>query len=144
MRHIAYVIVDCKVIKMERINECQLELKQWDCLRKKYSYVVIAKMSHRLTETKETLFRTNICALSWSSVVCRRIICNFGVLHIVEYYNCCWGDTCIIFSSYNFTDHTYHTYLPVYKVYNIQLFAFKIVHDDVCHPILEKVYTTFI
>ena len=27
---------------------------------KKYSYVVIAKMSHRLTETKETLFRTNI------------------------------------------------------------------------------------
>jgi len=29
--------------------------------------------------------------------------------------------------------------LPVYEVYNIQLFAFKIIHDDACQPIL--VYT---
>ena len=25
--------------------------------------------------------------------------------------------------------------LFVYEVYNVQLFAFKIVHDDACHPI---------
>jgi len=25
--------------------------------------------------------------------------------------------------------------LPVYEVYNIQVFAFKIIHDDACHPI---------
>jgi len=30
--------------------------------------------------------------------------------------------------------------LFVYEVYNKQLFAFKIVHDDACHPILNKKY----
>ena len=44
---------------------------------------------------------------------------------------------CIIFSSNNFIDHTYRTInsLPVYKIYDIRVFAFKIVHDDACHPI---------
>jgi len=32
----------------------------------------------------------------------------------------------------------------VYKVYNIQLFAFKIVHDVACYPVLEKVYNFYI
>jgi len=26
--------------------------------------------------------------------------------------------------------------LPLYEVYSLQVFAFKIVHDDACHPIL--------
>jgi len=34
--------------------------------------------------------------------------------------------------------------LPVYEVYNIQVFAFKVVHDDACHPIdISHVVTCF-
>jgi len=53
---------------------------------------------------------------------------------LVEYYTCWWAAICIIFSSNDFTAHTYQTIqsLPVYEVYNIQVFAFKIVHDDEC------------
>ena len=60
---------------------------------------------------------------------------SFGCCNTTEYYNCCWAAVCIIFSSNNSIYHTYRTCLPVSKVYNIQVFAFKIVHDDSCHPV---------
>ena len=46
----------------------------------------------------------------------------------------------IIFSSNNFIDHTYRTIcsLPVYEVNNIQVFAFKIVHNDAGHDIVSS------
>ena len=82
------------------------------------------------SETKESLFRTDTCALSWPNVVCRSVILQF--LGVATY--CCWAALCIIFSSNNFVDRMAQS-LSMYEVYNVQLFAFEIVHDDVCHVI---------
>jgi len=50
-----------------------------------------------------------------------------GCCNSTEYS--CWAVICIIFSANK-------QFLPVYEVYNIQVFAFRIVHDDPCHPIV--------
>ena len=114
------------------------------------------------SETKETLFRTNICELSWSKVdfpyrcgnfdyellypvyftlltlLCRRVIVQFlsvaTLMSIIILLNSYLHNIL----SHNFIDHTYRIMksLSVYELYNIQLFALKIVHDDACHPIL--------
>jgi len=94
-------------------------------------------------ETKETQFCTNtgpLHCLQLTLSSCYYPI--FGSCNITEYYNCCWAAICIIFSGNNFIDYIYRTIssLPVYEVYNIQVFAFKIVHDDVCHPICTTAF----
>jgi len=43
LRHSAYVIVDGKVIKMERLNESQLRVQAARLFEENYNYSVIAK-----------------------------------------------------------------------------------------------------
>jgi len=62
------------------------------------------------SETKETLFRTNIQPTQCLKVMlssCYSAI--FGRCNITEYYNCCWAAVCVIFFSNDFIDHTYRT-----------------------------------
>ena len=47
LRHSAYVIIDSKVIKMERLNESKLRAQALRMFEENYSYSVIAKKLSR-------------------------------------------------------------------------------------------------
>jgi len=62
------------------------------------------------SETKVTLFRTNTEHTHCLEVMLLSRYCAiFGCCNTTEYCNHCWAAICIIFSSNNFTDHTYWT-----------------------------------
>jgi len=63
----------------------------------------------QLSETKETLFRTNTEPAQCLEVTVSSLYCAVGCCNIIEYYDSCWAAICIIFLSDNFVDHTYET-----------------------------------